>query len=59
MKISELSIKNVRAVPDLRRKLGDGSKRPFDVVLVTGPMASGNRCPPRNLTHNPQRSIDR
>lgn len=41
MKISELAIKNVRALPDLSRRLAGPSKRPFDVVLITGPMGSG------------------
>ena len=41
MKIAELSVKNVRAVPDLTRSLRDRSKKPFDVVLVTGPTGSG------------------
>ncbi|MEZ4297451.1 MAG: AAA family ATPase [Polyangiaceae bacterium] len=41
MKISQLSFKNVRAVPDLERPLVGPSKVPFDVVLITGPMGSG------------------
>ncbi len=41
MKISDIALKNVRALPDLRRSLLDGSKKPHDVILVTGPMGSG------------------
>jgi energy-coupling factor transporter ATP-binding protein EcfA2 len=41
MKISEIAVKNVRALPDLARRLADASKRPFDVVLITGSTGSG------------------
>lgn len=41
MKISEITFRNVRALPDLSRGLVDASRRPFDVVLITGPMGSG------------------
>ena len=41
MKISQLSLRNVRALPDLDRSLVDRSKKPHDVILVTGPTGSG------------------
>lgn len=41
MKISEIAFKNVRALPDVERRLTDSTRRPFDVVLVTGPTGSG------------------
>lgn len=41
MKITELEIENVRALPDLSLRLADASGRPFDVVLITGPTGSG------------------
>jgi energy-coupling factor transporter ATP-binding protein EcfA2 len=41
MKITELALRNVRALPDMERRLTDASKRAFDVVLITGPMGSG------------------
>ncbi len=41
MKISEIVLKNVRALPDLRRSLTDASRKAHDVVLITGPMGSG------------------
>lgn len=41
MKISEIALKNVRALPDLRRSLVDASRKPHDVILITGPTGSG------------------
>lgn len=41
MKITALSFENVRALPDVELPLGEASKNPFPVLLVTGPMGSG------------------